>query len=501
MHRVSVATAQIYGKDSPFYIPHTLYRSLAVSPAFGPSLAQTCALSGITGYRIEDWLAILGIDLLKIAGLQATLPLKRTRMMDPIFERTGDRQVCSLAPFGHLRAGYASPASHQQLRANERPHANAPPERRPLFARIGREDSFAYPELLPGSLVRLKPPNLENLSASPSGRPPLLMIEHERGFWCGRFYVKGSDILCAASSELAFAQVQFQGPREARIVGQVDLEIRWINRFESPRVTDEFAVWQQPLPLAKTYASLGSLIHRGRSRAGLTLEAASLLSGDVSRHLKDKRYSIAQSTLSDYEAGTSSPRHLEKVITLCLLYGIALRDYIATMGIAPGHLGQRPMSERFLLPSRTAPKRLGNGPTGQSSPTGLRPVGDSGQIPWFLAGSLEILSGIARPSVRDLFYLADPQPFLPAGTEGAFLALVDRRKKRPVRNPGLRSWEQPAWVLLLRNGEYRCACCSVDRKTLVLYPESDKSRPTERLRLGSDVEVIGQLAAVARRVS
>ena len=115
--------------------------------------------------------------------------------------------------------------------------------------------------------------------------------------------------------------------------------------------------------------------------------------------------------------------------------------------------------------------------------------------------SLAELSGIPRPSLRDFFWLDGIHPFLPAHTQGSMLALVNRRKKKPLRLPALPSWQQPAYVLLLRTGEYLCACCSLDGETLVLYPESEGTRGPEQLRLGQDVEVIGQIVALARRIA
>src|SRR5579864_4157334 len=82
LHQVSLSTARLYGSNTPSRIPHTLYHSLTNSLPFGPSLAQMCALSRITGYRLEDWLSVLGIDLTKVAALQPMLPFRRTRLID-----------------------------------------------------------------------------------------------------------------------------------------------------------------------------------------------------------------------------------------------------------------------------------------------------------------------------------------------------------------------------------------------------------------------------------
>ena len=82
LNQVSAESERLYGSGSLSSIPHTLYHSLENSPLFGPSLLQTCTLSRISGYRLEDWLAAVGIDMKELAGLQASLPFGRTRLID-----------------------------------------------------------------------------------------------------------------------------------------------------------------------------------------------------------------------------------------------------------------------------------------------------------------------------------------------------------------------------------------------------------------------------------
>jgi hypothetical protein len=508
LHQVSAESERLYGKESPSCIPHTLYHSLATSPSFGPSLPQTCALSRITGYRFEDWLVALGIDLARIAGLQASLPLRRTRIIDPAFHRenivmggteelTGDHHSEGVVPLGQLLQWVSVPRSQLPT--------STPEERRYLFARIGPEDALAFPELLPGSIVRVNPQD-----GSPSAndvvrrsRPQLLLIEHDRGLWCGRFHVSGEGIIYAAASELAYAQIAFQCPKEARILGAVDMEIRWMHRFESPSVPAEFATYRQPRTLEQVNLSPGVLVRRARRRSGLTLQEASLLSRRVSQFLNDEQYAIAQSTLSEYEAQHSPPRHLEKVITLCLIYGFPLVDVAAASGTAPEDLGPCVIPPDFLPTSDTTTVRCSHRFSSDSIELGAASSvpGRFGEVPWFLRSSLAELSGIPRPSLRDFFWLDGIHPFLPAHTQGSMLALVNRRKKKPVRLPALPPLQQPAYVLLLRTGEYLCACCSLDGGTLVLYPESEGTRGPEQLRLGQDAEVIGQIVALARRIA
>lgn len=500
LHQVSAASARIYGSNSPSHIPHTLYHALARSADFGPSLAQTCALSRITGYRVEDWMAVLGIDLGRTAGIEAALPLKRTRLLEPLCDRIASRTgVPAELPEPRPSEGVVPLGQMVRWSNDTDPEAS---EHRPLFARIGSEDAFAWPELQPGSIVRVVPELQPPLITPDRGDPPLRLIEHERGLWCGRFHISGDGTIHAAARELAYAQTALRTPREARIIGVVDMEFRWLHRFERPVVPGEFSRYWVPEPLDRTPAGPGSLVRQARKRAGLTLGMASRLSRDIAEHLGHMQYAIAQSTLSEYESQDAPPRHLEKVITLCLIYGIRLRDLAASAGTAHDELGRQSMPAH-LLPGRPPPDEHPEQrkPFLPRAGTKVSLPGEIGDVPWFLAGSFERMSGIPHPSLRDFYWLSENQPFLPAHTAGSVLALVDRRRKKPLRLPGLPAWQQPAWVLMLRRGEHRCACCSLENGNLVLYPESDATRSPEVLLRERDVEVVGQIVAIARHIA
>jgi hypothetical protein len=504
LHQISVASRRMYGSNSPSRIPHTLYHSLRHSANLSPSLAQICALSRITDYRIHDWLTVLGIDLGRIAGLQVTLPAKRTRLIDPSFREINLLTSSLQAPQGNVRTQRVLPFGQMlgsSNRGSEWRSELVPSDHHSLFAKIGREDAYAFPELLPGSIVRLTPASaVADLAGR--DRPPLLLIENERGLWCGRFRVSESGTIIASSPKLAYAPIAFRSPQEAKILGVVDMEIRWIHRFESPVVPKEFAAWRKPLELTPTTLHLGTLLRRARARAGLTLREASQLAQRISSDLSDEQYAIAQSTLSDCEASDTPPRHLEKVITLFLIYGLRLDDMVAASGTAFDQLGRDPIPAN-LIPEPSESRQWTTEGRSREVPVSDASSllsSDLGIALWLLDGSLAEASGISRSSLRDLFWLGGDQPFLPAGSGGALLALVDRRKKKPTRVPGRSTWQQPAWVLLLRDGAYRCACCSLQGGNLVLYPESDRARAPEHLRFRRDVEVIGQVVGLARRV-
>lgn len=504
LHQVALASNHLYGPESPFRIPHTLCHSLANSPSFNLSISQTCALSRISRYRLEDWLGALGIKLEMLAGLQVVLPFGRTRLIDPLLHGTeplahgltaeaGDRSPTDIAPFGQLfHRVSAPPSSGEGLQ-----------EQQALFARIGAEDAFSFPELLPGSIVRLIAGDrqLREIERRCFSQPRLLIVKYQGGLWSGRFRLSKDSILHAVPTELAYAPISLRYPQEARILGRVDMEIRWMHRFDTPRVPPKLAVRHHSQALDADASSPGDLILRARRRAGLTLEQAARHSRTVAQVLNDERYAIAQSTLSDYEVQSAPPRHLEKAMTLCLIYGISLIDFVTAAGAAPDSLGQRPIPREFLPHSEIAALRGSRIQSVDRADLCASRMRQMGPIPWFLGSALAELSGIRQLSTRDFFWIAGDQPFLPAHTEGSLAALVDRRRKRPVRRPGLPAWIQPAYILLMRNGTYRCACCSLEGDTLILSPRPQSGIAPEEMRLGQDAEVIGQIIALARHIA
>lgn len=491
LHGASVESARIYEIGSPYRIPHTLYNSLTASPVFRPSVHQVAALSRISGYRFEDWLLALDFDLHRLAAAASLLPAKRTRIIDTSFEIFGyvlpdlarwENSPNAVVPFSALLKQRALQVQIQSGCA-----------RRSLFARLGTEDAFAYPELLPGSIVRVNAETFRNHEAAPTQPRRLLLIQHEQGYWCGRFDISAAGHVRVAASEMAYAQALLATPAEARVVGAVDMEFRWPLRHEAPVVPQALAGFRQPQPFA-AHRSLGALLRQARLNAGLTLTEASRLSRRIASFLHDKQYAIAQSTLADLEAANNPPRHLQKILMLCVAYGVRISDFLAAADVPLVNLGKNVAPAPLI--AKWCCSRLPHALEGSSAVTtnGQR----NGEIPWFLESCLAELSGIARPSLRDFFWLAGDHPFLPKYMAGSRVALVNRRMKKPVRKRDVPGWHQPAYVLWHRDGRYVCACCSSEENALVLYPESGTGAP-ERINRG-DVEVIGQIVGLARYI-
>jgi hypothetical protein len=187
LYRVSQESVKLYGRSSPHFLPHNFYYDLR-SGTFSPSIHQVWMLAQISGYRVADWLRVFGLDLEDICRQQVRLPSARTLVLDtsltdpsdwvPWFNiQNEDRETPRIAPLTSL-------VSRLPLR---RIGSMVSGESRFLYAKVGTEDAFAFPELIPGSIVRVDP-DIGELrrpdSVAISNR--LFLIEHSKGYCCCR---------------------------------------------------------------------------------------------------------------------------------------------------------------------------------------------------------------------------------------------------------------------------------------------------------------------------
>lgn len=122
------------------------------------------------------------------------------------------------------------------------------------------------------------------------------------------------------------------------------------------------------------------------------------------------------------------------------------------------------------------------------------------EVPLFLRGSLAELSGLSHISLHDVFWIGENQSPLPSTRTNSLLAIVNRRKKAPMHWRSKPLWQQPMYVLLRRDGEYRCEFCSLENGVLVLHSYRQGYHRSERLRNRHDAEVVGQVVTLARKL-
>ena len=158
LHQASLRSATLFGRGSPYYLPHNLYYDLSHGH-FSPSLFQLVAFSWISNYRLRDWLRVFGFEIEAIPRLQIQFRSKRTALL----ESSVDDPNSSFPWFRSLRTGSPPtgivPLAHLLEWTEPRRLASLSGfnDGGFLYAQIGSEDALAFPELLPGSIVRVNP--------------------------------------------------------------------------------------------------------------------------------------------------------------------------------------------------------------------------------------------------------------------------------------------------------------------------------------------------------
>jgi hypothetical protein len=295
--RASVLTGMRYGKKTPYHVPATfLYK---IRNGITPHVCQLVALSQVTGCRFSDWMNLCGFDLRLILSLQLEVHAERTALITP----------------AHPVSPHYFSFVHESLRVER--------SDRYFFAKVGSLDNVVYPKLLSGSVVRADRCYSPQVGTANHADELLWLVEHPGGLAC--CHVKRIDnqhiVLLPSRSPLSAWPLRLSS--EARILGLIDLELR-------PHSTQQFGSGYRPMktdmqaaiPCGNNALRLSSLLRSSRARSGLTLRAAHQKTMRVAQLLQHPEYRIPLGLLSDYEASDRFPRHVAKIISLCVVYGI-----------------------------------------------------------------------------------------------------------------------------------------------------------------------------------
>jgi hypothetical protein len=219
-----------------------------------------------------------------------------------------------------------------------------------LYARVGREDVFAFPDLLPGSIVRADARFAKTMLPAENGKTSrcLFLVEHANGFCCCRLQSVGKNRVMPLSAELPFAQVELRLHDEVKVLGVLDLEIRSMLKPQQPEVPKELAKHWRPSSLAPKEAKLRHLLRDARSRMGLSFREASAMSRRIASELGHDQYFAGSGSLSDYEALDSPPRHIHKAITLCAVYGLQFSTFLKSVGLDLEQAGKYPIPDTLV---------------------------------------------------------------------------------------------------------------------------------------------------------
>jgi len=510
LYRVSKQSAQNFGRSSPFFVPHNLYYDLA-DPSLIPNIHQIFALSRITNYRLCDWLAVFGFDLDAISRLQLLVPRQRTTLLDssvydthayvPWFaQRRRAEPLPPIAPLGQVLASAAPRLATEILALGTR---------RFLYGKVGQEDVLAFPYLAPGSIVRVDAKRSGELVSPTNANAEMrfFLVEHGSGFTCSQLVLLEKGTIMLHSAHLPCAQIELKLDKDARILGLIDAEIRPLMNHHSLQPLGNPTALLKPgtLHVRDFESNLTDLLRISRTRAGLSFREASTVSRWIANMLSDELYFAAASTLSDYETLSVPPRHIQKIIALCVLYCIDFRQFLHASGLPPEHDGQDPIPDELVprhVPSRGPDLRLGGQEESarQHSDFLGTLLKQWEEVPLFLRRSLNELAGLKNLSLSDVFWVGgDENPIHPWLINATFV-VVNRRIKKPAQSTAEALCEQPLYLILKRDGSYMCGRCALHQGNLVVQTYPGGPLGARQFRNGTDAEVIGRVTTILRRL-
>lgn len=509
LYRLSQKSAELFGHSSEFYVPHNLYSVLADNPK-GLAICQVVALSQITNYRLFDWLLVFGFELDSVSRLRLALSRPRTTMLDStvydpfawipwVTERPASVPLAQIVPLGKLLAHAPARRVRDVLALNQRKF---------LYAVVGEQDLYASPQFAAGSVVRADPTRAGELRAwrdSPS-KEQFFLIEHVFGWSCSQVIALEKDRVLLHCPQRPCMGREFRIGRDARILGIVDAEIRPM--MPRPAGFPESKPWsllqmQQGTSL-RDEQTLKDLLRQSRLKSGLSFRQASALSRRIAEILRDKLYFAAASTLSDYETLAAPPRAIQKIITLCLLYGIGFEQFLLACGLPADQAGREPIPDELLArhaPQENSPRHrpAGTGSHIEAGPFGPA-LGPWEEVPLFLRPSVDEIAAIKNLSLSDLFWVGgDPSPRHPLLVNACLVAVNRRARKLEPHRRAATSYG-PLHMILSRAGGYLCGRCTLHQGKLLIagYPLAGVS--AQEFRNGIDAEVAGQVTAILRRL-
>jgi hypothetical protein len=379
-----------------------------------------------------------------------------------------------------------------------------------LYARLGDDDLLAYPDVVPGGIVRIDASRgterLPDAATGPSRQ--IFLVEHDSVLRCGRLERNAKDQIVLCSVKFPFSRIELNSDPAFRIYGVVDAEMRPLASANLSCQAPTFV--NAPSQRGPRRTSCGAnalreLIRLSRIRAGFSFREASALSRWVAEALGDEIYFTAVGTLSEYETLGYPPRHIQKIITICILYNIRFWDFLTASGIIIDAMAGDFMADE-LIPRVILGGSLSTDDTdrerGARESSGIlaKVIDEWSDIPFWVKDGFAFVAGVKELSRSDIFWVGgDENPIHPYLVHAACVA-VNRRIKKPIQTAAKTLWDQPLYVILKRDGDFLCGACTLEHGLLQIHPYPDRPSVPRKLRNGIDAEVIGQVTAVIRRL-
>jgi transcriptional regulator with XRE-family HTH domain len=253
--------------------------------------------------------------------------------------------------------------------------------------------------------------------------------------------------------------------------------------------------------MADEIATPGERLRAMREKLGLTFRDVENASSRVGAKYQSTEYSISLSRLSDIETKGIVPS-VFKMYSLAVIYRRDIREILSLYGIniqnAPEDMATIGPTESHRLEALDALDAV-HMPVRVDPMFDLRTTNMLGRmvLKWGTV-PLTYLKQFVDKRHTYAYVGTDDWTMYPLIVPGSFVQ-VDESKKKVVKQLWRSEYERPIYFVETRDG-LTCCWCELNGPMLTLQPHPMSPARTRTLRLGSEVEIVGQVVGIAMRL-
>jgi hypothetical protein len=506
LYQISQSTAKApFGKGTRAYIRDAFYAEIESGQT--PDIHQIAALAKLTGYRLADWLVLFGYSVDTILPLQLNLHTEHTILLpntiyDPLLPLPCIRRFDTHINSDYTQALVTSIGAMDCVPCGVLDQLN---HKHYIYARIGRYDDRMRPRLMAGSIVRVDP----SFATAADKSRSIYLVEYAGGLCCCYLEFKDDQHVILLPEDGTQGAVRCRIGKDLRIIGKIDLELRPL-RLALPDAPMPLREGRQPgqpvmlrTPPADHSGGAGAYVRTARERIGIRFRQAHRMTNVLAEYFNDKQYSVALGSLSDFETYDLLPRHISKILSLCIVYAMDFWQYLRSGGVPVDELNGAPVPSRYLDTNdmQISRDRLTPVVSEFNETMAMKAViAILGEVPFFLLPAIKSAIGQQDLSLDDIYIWGKREPVLHRFLYGALLIIVNRRQHH-VQNvrPRSSSGTQPLFLVRLPAGRLITGMCALDGDLLMIHPHSTICSSTLIFRR-HEVEVVGRISAILRMV-
>jgi transcriptional regulator with XRE-family HTH domain len=243
-------------------------------------------------------------------------------------------------------------------------------------------------------------------------------------------------------------------------------------------------------------------LKRARERLNLRYRDVAEASQKLAFQHKNREHYIALSRLSDIENRGTVPS-IYRLYSLCAIYRLNFAEVVSWYGVrlpeVAADAARIPIAQTHAVDIEPEQQGTISVPVIPEGAVDVRKtaflnrqIREWGRLPLQMLGTLDLKRN------KYGFIGADDWAMYPILAPGS-LVQIDDSKKKVVTAGWNYEFERPIYFLEHRGG-FECSWCSLADDNLILQPHASSQLPSRYFRYPEEIEVIGQVIAVAMRL-